>query len=71
MHQRLAGNGFECTNEPWVHLGLGGIERIDSVEIQWPSGKKSLLSNVLPNRRYLAIESLDTLTEDPLAQPTP
>jgi tetratricopeptide (TPR) repeat protein len=63
IHQRLAGNGFECTNESFVHLGLGGIQKIDSMEIVWPSGKTSQWENLQVNRRYRAIEAQSILDE--------
>jgi hypothetical protein len=63
IHQRLAGNGFECTNEGFVHLGLGGIQKIDSMEIVWPSGKTSQWENLQVNRRYRAIEAQSILDE--------
>ena len=71
VHQRLAGNGFECTNEDFIHLGLGVLDKIDSLEIVWPSGGTSRWENVNVNRRYRAIQSQATLDEValPNAQP--
>jgi tetratricopeptide (TPR) repeat protein len=56
LHQRLAGNGFECTNERSVLFGLGGVPSIDHMEIRWPSGKSQTWENVSVNQRILAIE---------------
>lgn len=67
VHQRLAGNGFECTNEDFVHLGLGTVSQVDSLEIVWPSGKTSRWENLAVNRRYRAIESQSGLDEVVLA----
>lgn len=67
MHQRLAGNGFECANEGFVHLGLGKLEKIDSLEITWPSGKTSRWGDLRVNRRYRAIETQSDLDEVRLA----
>ncbi len=33
-----------------VHFGLGATTRIDTLEIQWPDGKKQLLHNVTPDQ---------------------
>lgn len=63
MHQKLAGNGFECSNEDFVHLGLGVQPQIESIEIAWPSGKISRYDNLMVNRRYRAIESQPSLDE--------
>ena len=67
MHQRLAGNGFECANEGFVHLGLGTLEKIDSLEITWTSGKTSNWRDLGVNRRYRAIEAQSNLDEVRLA----
>jgi len=72
IHQRLAGNGFECSNEPWIHLGLGNqVDRIDVLEIDWPSGNRSRFTDVPVNRRYRILESIDELWEDTLVASLP
>ncbi len=64
VHQRLAGNGFECSNEPWIHFGLGNAITVDSIEIDWPSGKTTQIRNVQADRRYRVLEGLDALQEE-------
>jgi hypothetical protein len=66
MHQRLAGNGFECSNDPAIYLGLGPVQSIDEVTLTWPSGSTSRFQNVSPNQRYRIVESIDELMEDSL-----
>jgi hypothetical protein len=68
VHQRLAGNGFECTNEDFIHLGLGISPNIDSLEIAWPSGQISRWQNLAVNRRYRAVEGQVVLDEVKLRQ---
>ena len=34
------GNGFFCSNEQRQFVGLGPCERLDVLEIQWPSGRR-------------------------------
>ncbi len=58
---QMGGDGYMCTNEPMVHFGLGDIERIDTVEIIWPSGHIDRFEQVAPRARYLAIEGAGTL----------
>ncbi len=41
-----------------VHFGLGKLDRIDSIEIRWPSGKVQTLRNVKANQ-VLAVEEPD------------
>ena len=68
VHQRLAGNGFECTNEGFVHFGVGKLEVLDSVEVHWPSGRVSRYEKVDVNRRVLLIESSEVVHEVLLEQ---
>ena len=63
VHQRLAGNGFECSNEGVVHIGLGNHEVIDVLEIQWPTGEKSRWEKVPTRRRLQVIEGHPELIE--------
>lgn len=51
------GDGFYGTNERLVHIGLGSVARIDSVEITWPSGRRETYRDLEPLQRYRAIES--------------
>lgn len=66
MHQRLAGNGFECSNEPWIFLGLGMTQKIDRLEIDWPSGARSVHHDLEVNRRYRMWESNPQAEQEPL-----
>jgi hypothetical protein len=34
----LSGGSFMSSNDPRVHFGLGNVQRIERVEIRWPSG---------------------------------
>jgi hypothetical protein len=36
----LSGGSYISSNDPRVHFGLGDTDKIDSVEIHWPSGQK-------------------------------
>jgi len=57
IHQRLTGNGFECSNEPIIHFGLGDVTHLDAIEIQWPSGRITRYNDVPANQRILCVES--------------
>ena len=44
---------LSCVNSD-LHFGLGKIERIDSAIIQWPDGKRQVISNVAANKTVIA-----------------
>jgi hypothetical protein len=37
--QRLGGGSYQSANDPRLHFGLGASQRVESVEIRWPSGQ--------------------------------
>ncbi|MDB4331792.1 FG-GAP-like repeat-containing protein [bacterium] len=53
---QTAGDGYMCTNESVIHLGVGEVGVIDHLEVIWPAGKKQTFSNVEVNHRYLLTE---------------
>ncbi len=42
--------GYLSSVTPRLHFGLGDVERVDSLVIQWSDGKKSVLTNVKSNQ---------------------
>lgn len=45
--------GYCSTSENLLHFGLGTIERIDSVVVQWPNRTKSIYTNLSINQRHI------------------
>jgi hypothetical protein len=39
-----------------MHFGVGDYDRIDRIEVEWPSGKSQLIENQPVNHRYLMVE---------------
>lgn len=49
FQQKLV-RGYLSSNEPIVHFGVGKKDKIDSVVITWPDGRKNTLTNVAANQ---------------------
>ncbi|MBX2898840.1 MAG: VCBS repeat-containing protein [Cyclobacteriaceae bacterium] len=45
--------GYQSSVQPWITLGLGKVEKLDSVLIFWPDGTQSVLYNLETNREYI------------------
>ena len=45
------GGSFISSHEAVLHFGLRGKKRIDSVSVNWPNGKRTVLRDVRANRR--------------------
>lgn len=51
-----AGSSFLSVSDRRVYFGMGDTERIERVEIAWPSGVKDVLANVPANESYIITE---------------
>ncbi|HXJ90824.1 MAG TPA: CRTAC1 family protein [Candidatus Binatia bacterium] len=45
-----SGGGYFSQNDLRVHFGLGKAEKVDLLEIRWPSGQIDTIKNVKPNQ---------------------
>ena len=45
-----SGGGYFSQNDLRVHFGLGKAEKVDSLEIRWPSGQVDTLKDVKANQ---------------------
>lgn len=50
------GDGFLCTNESVIHFGLGKLQSIDELRVDWPSGDTQTFEAIDLNHRLLLIE---------------
>src|SRR5262249_50869460 len=56
---RLGGGSYLSASDPRLHFGLGLAERVDAVEITWPSGRVDRHLNLRSNAAYLLYEGDD------------
>ncbi|OYP29885.1 FG-GAP-like repeat-containing protein [Rhodopirellula sp. MGV] len=57
--QLLAGDGYMCTNEKCIHVGLSNATEVTDVSVTWPSGNVTNYGNVAAGHDYLLVESQD------------
>jgi tetratricopeptide (TPR) repeat protein len=58
---RYGGGSFQSASDPRVHFGLGQ-DRIDEVEVRWPSGQVDRFANLQSDRSYRLREGDQTPT---------
>ena len=56
-----AGDGYLCSDESIIDLGLGAAPEIQRLEVNWPSGKRQIFKKIGVNERYPVIENQDQL----------
>jgi hypothetical protein len=47
------GQSYLCSNDPRAHFGLGRATRFESIEVQWPDGKKETFRGGPVDRKVL------------------
>lgn len=55
--EQMPMRGFQSTVDARLNFGLGKTSNIDSLVVEWPGGKQSLLKNVLPNQHITLKQS--------------
>ena len=60
---QTAGDGYMCTNESLIHVGLAEFQQIDQIEVSWPSAQKSTFTDLPVNGRYLIVEGQTEWTQ--------
>jgi hypothetical protein len=64
LKERHGGGSFESSNDPRLHVGLGSIPKIDSVEIRWPSGLVEKRTSVAIDRTVTFVEPIEAPAAD-------
>lgn len=52
MYEHYTSKGFESTVDGRIHFGLGDAAVVDSVIVDWPNGKQSVLTQLATNQVY-------------------
>jgi hypothetical protein len=66
-----SGSSYCSQSELALTFGLGRNDKIDRVEIEWPSGKVEKLTGLMANQLYLLKESNGVAESKPLPMATP
>jgi len=53
--QVLTGGSYESQREPVVHVGLGDVDRVDTVEVRWPGADDPQVIRDVPADRVLTV----------------
>jgi hypothetical protein len=56
---RFGGGSYQSASDPRLHFGLGAAERIESVEVAWPSGRTDRYRDLKADAGYLLREGRD------------
>ena len=59
---QIGGDGFLCSNQNEMHFGVGDIDLIETITIQWPSGSLQTFESVATGQSYLVVEDQNELT---------
>ena len=49
---RAGGGSYQSSSDPRLHFGVGGAERIDALEVAWPSGRVDRYGSLETNAAY-------------------
>ncbi len=62
MRQMMGGNGYHASNERKIIFGLGPAERVDRLEIRWPSGVEQTFENLEVDQEIAIVEGDEHLS---------
>lgn len=65
--ERKGGMSYQSAQDPRLHFGLGAHTTIDAIEVKWPSGAVTKLTN-LKSDQILSIKEDDGIVERPFPQ---
>lgn len=56
VRQLMVGRGYLSSSEPVLHFGLGDVQRIERLTIDWPSGHQQVFTDLSVDRHYTVTE---------------
>jgi hypothetical protein len=59
-----SGGSYLSQNDLRVHFGLGGADKIDSLEIRWPGGSTEVVKDLAADRFYAILEGKGIVSAD-------
>jgi len=60
--QRVGGGSYQSASDPRLHFGLGAADRVETVEVAWPSGRVDRFRDLAADAGYLLREGHDEAT---------
>lgn len=69
--EQFPARGFESTVDNRPNFGLGAVQMIDSLIVEWPNRKVQVLSNLKPNQVITVHQKDATLDPEPMPVPDP
>ena len=64
-----SGGSYLSNHDFRVHFGLGDANKIDSLEIRWPSGKVETITNLKPDQFYAVLEGSGVVDREKILPP--
>jgi hypothetical protein len=69
LHRQVKGGGsYASTNDPRLLVGLGTAERVERVEIRWPTGRRTILTDPAVDRSHRVVEPNDSTLGGPRSE---
>ena len=56
VRQLTAGDGYQCSNERRLVIGLGSAAVVDELEVDWPSGRSQKYNDLQPDQELIIVE---------------
>jgi len=65
IRQLKGGGSYASANDPRLLVGVGSAERVERVEIRWPSGQKTTLTNPALGQSHRVVEPVAATVSGP------